>query len=125
MTNVLAILQDSPALLASAAEELARCRKAVELATHHWGVARSAATINHQEAKNQTILNALVNNDLQVQRHAIEIIEAEAAYQVAKIKHDEIYNRFISARKLAGIDPMELQAIQGSTISVRPSQPEA
>lgn len=119
MSNILEILETAPAEIASAAEKVVQAKKDLSLAEQRWGVARAVATVRHQEAKNQMILSALVTQEEEVKACEIAIIHAQAAYESEKLKHDKIYNEFLSARKIAGMDDRELHAISGSTIRGR------
>ena len=71
MTNVISILETAPALIAAKGVELVQKRKALDTAKHNLEVARAAATIQHQDAKNQKLLEAYVANDAEVRKMEI------------------------------------------------------
>lgn len=116
MTNVLEILETSPALIASANQRVQEADTALQMAEHHLKVARAAATIKYREEKNATLIKAYVDADPAVQEKELEVIAKEAEAKIAKNRADALVNQWISARKIAGMDQSELDAIRGSTI---------
>jgi hypothetical protein len=119
MSNVLQTLEESPALLATAAEVVAKAKEALDRAKHHAEVCRAAATIANQSAKNSTLLQAHVSMDPAVQEADLEIIRLSAELEIARLQYDRLYNAFLSSRKLAGMDDRELHALRGSTIQAQ------
>lgn len=118
--NVVEVLEQAPALLASKAEEVRQARTRLLKVRHNLDTAKAVARVKNREAKNQSILDALVTMDDDVKKFDLEVIEADAFFERKKLEHEEIHNRFISARKMCGLDREELMAIRGSTFSHRP-----
>lgn len=119
--NILHTLETAPENIRLAAEKVAQTRTALDRAKHQEKVAVAKATIRHQGAKNQKILEAMVEQDPEVIAQVAATITAQGEYERAKIAHDHQYNLFVSARKLGSMDERELHAISGSTIRVSPA----
>lgn len=115
-SNILGILESAPAELATLAKTVAERRKDLDLAKHALTVAKARAGIRYQEAKNQTILRSRIDADEEVSRAEVAVIQAKANFEISEIEHRKVYDQFISARKIAGLDERELHAISGSTV---------
>jgi multidrug resistance efflux pump len=77
---------------------------------------QAVATIKHKEERNQELIKAYRDADPDVQAAEAELIEATGALKVAELLHEKVYNHFISARKVGGMDDAEIHALMGSTI---------
>lgn len=118
MTNILSILESAPAKIASAAEKVRQKKGALDTAKNNLRVAEALATVTHQDAKNQRLLDALIALDDGVKLARNGLIAATADHESALIELNRQTDAFISARKLAGMDQKELDAIRGSTIQL-------
>lgn len=114
--NVLEVLEKAPALLAHKARIVVDKRKALKTAKMRLKSAQAAAKIKYKEERNMELIKAYCDADPDVNKAEIAEIEADAELKVAELEHEEVYNHFISARKVGGMDDAELQALRGSTI---------
>ena len=123
MTNILEILESAPAEIASANQKVIEAETKLKTVQSKLNATRSAYVIKHKEAKNAKLTDAYVESEEDVINLAAEEIEADSEVRQAKNNTDEIYNRWVSARKLAGLDDREIQAIRGLTIKMRSPSP--
>jgi hypothetical protein len=114
--NILAILEEAPHRIRVENEKVIDAETALATGKHKLTIARSMATIRYQEEKNATLTKAKVDTDPEVIQWEVEVIRLNANVEKAKNNADAVENAWISARKLAGLDDRELQAIRGSTI---------
>lgn len=114
--NVLEVLEKAPALLAHKARIVVDKRSAYKKAKMRVKAAQAAAKIKYKEERNMELIKAYCDADQDVKDAEIAEIEADAALKIAELEHEEVYNHFISARKVGGMDDAELQALRGSTI---------
>ena len=114
--DVLRVLQEAPSQLASAAKEVQRKQEAFKKAQLALRAAKGGACIKYQGQRNQTLIKAYCDADAEVNEAEKRVIEAQKDFEIAKIEHGKIYDEFISARKIAGIDSEELAALQGQTL---------
>jgi len=103
-------LEECPDAIQKAAEKVAEAKKALDNAKRNAEMARATATINNQNAKNQMILNALVENDSGVREAEAEIIRCNAEYLIEISKHEAEKDRFDSAKKEANMIVAEIRS---------------
>lgn len=116
--DIVKTLEESPSRLATLAETVREKRTVLDIAKHKVKIAKAKATVkNAPEAKNQKVLEAMVEFDEDVMREERELITAQANYEIAEIAHRKQYDYFVSARKLAGLDQKELRALYGATVN--------
>lgn len=116
MIDISRTLQDAHALIASSAEKVRDASVEYNRAQHQLKVARANATIRNSSAKSQTILNAQVELDGEVIAFTESLIMAKAKLESAQIELERETNKFISARKLAGLSDEERKAMNDSYI---------
>lgn len=114
--SILEVLEKAPSILSSHAVNVVEKRKEYDRAKHDRDVALAKAKIKHQDKRNQELIKAAATAEEEVVQAEVKVIEKRAEYEIADIKHREIYDRFISARKVAGLDEQELSALRGQTI---------
>ena len=114
--SVLEVLEKAPAMLAYLATIVVQKRKEFDMAKTKLKVAQAKATIKHSNERNQEIIKAYRDDDEVVKQAEEQVIEAQAAWKIAEIEHEKIYNHFISARKIGGMDDPELHALAGARI---------
>lgn len=114
--NVLEVLEKAPALLAYRARIVVDKRMAMDRAKLKVKALRAAAMIKHKEERNQELIKAYCDADTGVQSAEEELVVAMSQLKIAELEHERVYNHFISARKVGGMDDAELHAIMGSTI---------
>jgi len=107
MTRVTKILQDSPENIRKESEEVAGKRALLDQANRNLRVAEAMATVKYQDAKNQSVLKALIIQDADVQKWEGEVITRLAEYKLAEINLIKAENQFTSARKLASLQITE------------------
>lgn len=117
MSNILQILETAPESIRIAAEQVANDEMVVKSSKLALSVATAKATIQHSEAKNQKLLEALVTQDEDVQRTSLDLFRAEAEVKKSKIALDYEENKFVSARKIGGLDEKVLHSISSSNIA--------
>ena len=117
MTNILQILETAPEQIRIAAEQVANDEMVVKASKFALSVAIAKATIQNSEAKNQKLLEALVTQDAGVQIESLNLFKAEAELKKSKIAMDYEENKFVSARKIGGLDERVLQSISASNIA--------
>lgn len=114
--TVLDILEQAPARLAAQAVNVSIARESLSIAKHKLEIAKSNAVIANQQAKNQKILDAYVVVDEEVKQCQEKCILARGEFEIQQIAHGKLYDTFLSARKIAGMDDQELHALRGTTI---------
>ena len=118
--NIVGILEESPAKLALLAEDVREKRSQLYAAKHRVKVAKAKATVQYStQAKNQKVLEAMVDCDDDVVEEEKKQIAAQANYECAEIAHRKQYDYFVSARKLAGLDQKELRALYNATVDMK------
>ena len=118
MSNILEILQAAPAKIAEENVRVIESEKTYKLAKARLSASRNAFTVVHRGEKNSRLIEAMVENEPDIQVLVIAEIEAEASMKMAKNRADGVYNSWVSARKIAGLDERELHSISGSTIKI-------
>lgn len=116
MTNILEILEQAPALMASQSVKVTELEKEHRTIKARLSASRNYFTIKHKDEKNATLTAAFVENEEEVKSLVVQEIQKDAEVKIAKIRFEEIENQWISARKLGGMNQSELDAIRGSTI---------
>ena len=117
--DIVTILEQSPAKLAILAEDVRQKRTKLDIAKHNCKVARAKATVEAAtKAKNQKVLEAIVEFDEEVMTMERKVIAAHANFENAEIEHRKQYDYFVSARKLAGLDQKELRALYGAHVDM-------
>jgi hypothetical protein len=111
--NLAHILETSADTIHANGRLMVDARKQLEIEEHNLDVAKAKAILEHQGAKNQTVLNALVVFDKGVQLAEIAVIQAKADFKVAELDWQKAENEFVAARKLAGMDASEMRALSG------------
>lgn len=96
-------LSEGPSLIESAAQLVAERKRALDEAKRQVEKAKASAVLQHQDAKNQSVLNAHVVNDPAVDAAEAEAIKAHGEYLVAVAKHDRQVNEFDAVRKQANL----------------------
>ena len=114
--DVITILQQAPAQLAYHARQIQETMKLHDTAKHHLRVARARARIAHKGERNQTLINAYCDADEEVTKGEVEVIGARANLEIARINWHEWDDKWMSARKIAGIDETELKALRGQVV---------
>lgn len=124
IADISKILMESPSLIAFKATELVERRADLDQAKLALSVAEAVATITYADkAKNQRILEAYIRQDLEVQKAEADVITSKVAHDLLKVEMEEIENKWISARKLAGLDEQERRMIRNDTIREVPPPP--
>lgn len=116
MSNILEILQTAPANIASANETVIAAENAHKIIKARLAALRNAYTLKHREEKNARLIEAQVESESDVAEMVLREIEADTVVKLARNKADRLYNEWVSARKVAGLDERELLSISGSTI---------
>jgi hypothetical protein len=112
--NLQAILETSADTIHAKGKLMVQARKALSVAEHNLEKAKAQATIKHQDAKNQKILEALIVFDEEVALAELDVINAKAEFKIAELDWQKAENEFVAARKLAGMDASEMRALAGS-----------
>jgi len=116
MSSITEVLQTAPALIAYKGTLMVEARKVVDLAKLALKVAKAKAIIGAKHEKNQMLIEAKVQKDPAVLAAEDVLINAQKDYELSKIAHEKECDKFISARKLGGMDDKELEAIRGGVI---------
>lgn len=116
MSTILEILETAPANIASANNAVIDAEKNLRTIRAKLSALRHAYTLKFREEKNARLIEACVENEDDVQQMVLQEIAVEAKVKILKNKAERLYNEWVSARKLAGMDQNELDAIRGSTI---------
>lgn len=103
-------LEECPDAIQKAAVKVSEAKAALDNAKRAAEKARAMAVINNQNAKNQTVLNALVENDSLVEQAEAEIIRCNAEYLIALSKHEKEKDTFDSAKKEANIIVVQMRS---------------
>jgi len=111
------ILETSPENIRIKAEEVEEAEALVKACKNALSVAEAKATLNSLDSNNQLELKARIATDPEVCKIKIELIEAEGRYRKAVIGLEHAENRFISARKIAGLDERVLHSISTANIT--------
>ena len=119
-SNIIEILKDAAHNIMEANMKKSEASVNLRHAKHQERVARAKATIGHQDAKNQKILEAIVDSNEEVIAQEKSTLLMKARLEVADIKVCFEDNKFIAARKIGGMDEKELCAISGSVIKNTP-----
>lgn len=106
----------SPENIRVAGVKMVQARKQLDKAKLQEKAAVANVIVKNTDAKNQKVLDAIIDNDDVVIAQRLVIIEAQAEYEIAKINHEHQNDLFTSARKIGGMDEKELRAISGSVI---------
>jgi hypothetical protein len=114
------VLSEGPSRIEQAAKAVAEARAALDRSKRACDKARAMATINHQTAKNQTILNALVENDSLVDQAEAEVIKCHAEYLIAQSKHELAKDQFDAAKKESNLMEAEMRSFASQRPSPRP-----
>ncbi|MDB5344211.1 MAG: hypothetical protein JWP89_2588 [Schlesneria sp.] len=110
LSDIHRTLAETPSLIEQAANEVATQRAALDRAKREAEKARAMATINHQNAKNQTILQALVDLDSGVGSAEAAVIEAHGAYLAAIARHERCKDDFDAAKKESNLIEAEMRS---------------
>lgn len=111
------ILETSPENIRVKSEAVEEAEMLVKACKNALSVAEAKATLNHLDSNNQLELKARIATDPDVCRIKIELIEAEGKYRKSVIGLEHAENRFISARKIAGLDERVLHSISSANIA--------
>ena len=117
MSNILETLEKGPENIRIASLKVENAENALKHAKDDLGTAEAIATLKYSDAKNQKLLEANVKLDEDVKTARLKLFEAEATFRTAKIGLDQEENRFVSARKIAGLDEKVLHSISSSNIA--------
>lgn len=117
MTNILQILESAPENIRIASEKVANDEELVKSCKLALSVAEAKATIQHSDAVNQKVLSAFVTQDDGVQQASLALFKAECALKKSKIGLEYEENKFVSARKIGGLDEKVLHSISSSNIA--------
>lgn len=104
-------LSTGPSLIEKAAQDVSEKRKALDTAKKD--LERSKALVIVREggkAKNQSILNANVVMDPEVDKAEAKVIEAHANYLIAMSKHDRQKDDFDAAKKHSNLMEAEMRS---------------
>ena len=107
-------LAQGPALIEQAALKVSETRTALEQAKREVEKAKARATIRNQDAKNQSILNAHVIMDPEVDAAEAQAIKCHADYLVAVSRHERAKDEFDSAKKNSNLLEAEMRSYQGN-----------
>jgi len=110
-------LARTPSLIEQAANEVALKKAALDRAKREAEKARAMAVINHQDAKNQTILQALVDLDTGVGLADAAVIEAHGAYLSSIARHERCKDDFDAAKKESNLIEAEMRSFAGQRSS--------
>lgn len=111
------VLETSPENIRIKAEAVEEAEMLVKSYKNALSVAEAKATLQNLDANNQLELKARITTDSEVCKIKIELIEAEGKYRKAVIGLEHEENKFISARKIAGLDERVLHSISSSNIA--------
>ncbi len=103
-------LAHGPSLIEQAAVLVAQKKEALDRARRAAEKARAEATITHQGAKNQTLLQALVESSWQVDKADAEVITANSEYLIAVSKHERAKDEFDAAKKNSNLMEAEMRS---------------
>jgi hypothetical protein len=103
-------LAQAPSRIESAARDVAEKRNALHHARIAAEKARAMATINHQNAKNQMVLSALVETDTSVGEAEAKVIEAHGEWLIAFSKHERAKDEFDAAKKESNLMEAEMRS---------------
>lgn len=106
----------------AAAMEVQEKRTNLDRAKREVDKARAMAVINNQNAKNQTVLNALVENDTAVSSAENEVITAHGDYLSAIARHEREKDTFDAAKKAANMIEAEMRSFGSQRSTNFPSQ---
>jgi hypothetical protein len=124
MTNILETLETAPGEIASANANVIAAEHALKMIRAKLAALRNAYTIKYREEKNARLIEACVESESDVQELVLREIESETQVKILKNKADRVYNEWISARKIGGMEERELHAISGSTIQTSSQRPQ-
>jgi hypothetical protein len=110
LSTIHTTLAETPSLIEQAANEVASKKAALDKAKREAEKARAMATVNHQNAKNQAILQALVDLDTGVDLAEAAVIEAHGAYLSAIARHERNKDEFDAAKKESNLIEAEMRS---------------
>lgn len=110
LSTILRNLAETPSRIEQAANEVSAKKAALDRAKREAEKARAMAIINHQNSKNQTILNALVDMDSAVDAAEAAVIKAHAEYLIAISKHEREKDNFDAAKKESNLIEAEMRS---------------
>lgn len=110
LSSIHQTLAETPSLIEQAANQVAEAKAALDKAKREAEKARAMATVNHQNAKNQTILQALVDLDTGVDQAEAKVIEAHGAYLAAVAGHERAKDDFDAAKKESNLIEAEMRS---------------
>lgn len=110
ISSVLSALSQCPALIQEEAKKVVEATTAHDRAKRAVEKARAMAIINHQNAKNQMVLSALVDNDPAVDEAEAAVTKAKGDYLSAVAAHERQKDEFDSAKKQANLLEAEMRS---------------